>query len=43
MTYKIAGIDVYKKVLMVVVFDATMPEEKPLRRRFTTLPSDLRR
>ena len=27
MTYKIAGIDVHKKVLMVVVFDATMPEE----------------
>ena len=43
MTYKLAGIDVHKKVLMVVVFDATMPEEKPLRRRFSTLPSDLRR
>jgi len=38
-----AGIDVHKKVLMVVVIDATRPEEKPERRRFTTLPSDLRR
>jgi transposase len=43
MTYKIAGIDVHKKVLMVVVLDAGTPEEKPERRRFTTLPSDLRR
>jgi transposase len=42
MGYKIAGIDVHKKVLMVVVIDATTPEEKPERRRFTTLPSDLR-
>jgi transposase len=40
---KIAGIDVHKKVLMVVVIDASTPEEKPERRRFTTLPSDLRR
>jgi len=39
---KIAGIDVHKKVLMVVI-DASTPEEKPERRRFTTLPSDLRR
>jgi transposase len=39
---KIAGIDVHKKVLMVVVIDATRPEEKPERRRFTTLPSALR-
>ena len=38
---KIAGIDVHKKVLMVVV-DASMPEWKPERRRFATLPSDLR-
>jgi transposase len=43
MSYKIAGIDVHKKVLMVVVIDATTPEEKPERRRFATLPSDLRR
>jgi transposase len=40
---KIAGIDVHKRVLMVVVIDATRLEEKPERRRFTTLPSDLRR
>ena len=43
MPYKIAGIDVHKKVLMVVVIDATTPDEKPERRRFATLPSDLRR
>ena len=43
MSYKIAGIDVHKKVLMVVVMDASMPESKPERRRFATLPSDLRR
>jgi transposase len=43
MTYKIAGIDVHKKVLMVVVIDAATPDEKPERRRFATLPSDLRR
>jgi transposase len=40
---KIAGIDVHKKVLMVVVVDASTPEWKPERRRFATLPSDLRR
>ena len=34
MSYKIAGIDVHTKVLMVVVIDATTPEEKPERRRF---------
>ena len=39
---KIAGIDVHKKVLMVVVVDASTPEWKPERRRFATLPSDLR-
>src|SRR6201993_3470429 len=43
MSYKIAGIDVHKKVLMVVVMDASTPEEKPERRRFTTMPSDLQR
>jgi transposase len=43
MSYKIAGIDVHKKVLMVVVMDASTPESKPERRRFTTMPSDLRR
>jgi hypothetical protein len=30
---KVAGIDVHEKVLMVVVVDASMPEEKPARRR----------
>ena len=40
---KIAGIDVHKKVLMVVVVDARAPEEKPARRRFVTLPSELQR
>src|SRR4029077_3552142 len=43
MPYKLAGIDVHKKVLMVVVIDATTPEEKPERRRFATLPSEMRR
>jgi hypothetical protein len=43
MSYKVAGIDVHKKVLMVVVIDASTPEEKPERRRFTTMPSDLPR
>jgi transposase len=40
---KMAGIDVHKKVLMVVVIETTSPEEKPERRRFTTLPGDLSR
>ena len=40
---KIAGIDVHKKVLMVVVVDTSAPEEKPSRRRFVTLPSELQR
>ena len=40
---KIAGIDVHKKVLMVVVMDSSAPEEKPARRRFVTLPSELQR
>lgn len=43
MSYKIAGIDVHKKVLMVVVIDASAPEGKPELRRFATMPSDLRR
>jgi transposase len=43
MSYKIAGIDVHKKVLMVVVIDASTPEWKPERRRFATMASDLRR
>jgi len=40
---KVAGIDVHKKVLMVVVVDANTPEEKPARRRFVTMPSELQR
>ena len=40
---KVAGIDVHKKVLMVVVVDDSAPEEKPARRRFVTLPSELQR
>ena len=40
---KIAGIDVHKKVLMVVVVDDSVAEEKPARRRFVTLPSELQR
>jgi transposase len=40
---KIAGIDVHKKVLMVVAIDVNTPEEKPERRRFVTMPSELHR
>src|ERR1700730_4387906 len=40
---KMAGIDVHKKVLMVVVVDARIPEEKPARRRFVTMPSEFLR
>jgi len=40
---KVAGIDVHKKVRMVVVLDASAPEEKPARRRFVTMPSELHR
>ena len=40
---KVAGIDVHKKVLMVVVVDASTPGEKPARRRFVTMPSELHR
>jgi hypothetical protein len=43
MAYKIVGIDVHKKVLMVVVMDARTPEKRPERRRFATMPSELRR
>jgi hypothetical protein len=43
MPYKIAGIDMHKKVLMVVVIDTTTPEEKAERRRFATMPSEMRR
>ena len=40
---KMAGMEVHKKVLMAVVVDASAPEEKPARRRFATLPTDLHR
>jgi transposase len=43
MADKIAGIDVHKKVLMVVMLDAGTAEGKPERRRFATMPSELRR
>jgi transposase len=43
MSYQIAGIDVHKKVLMVVVIDVSAPELKPERRRFGTMASELRR
>ena len=43
MADKVAGIDVHKKVLMVVVIDARVPELKPERQRFTTMPSELHR
>jgi hypothetical protein len=42
MADKIAGIDVHKKILMVVVMDARTPESKPERRRFATMPGELR-
>src|SRR4030081_2231946 len=43
MADKIAGVDVHKKVLMVVVIDARTPESKPRQRRFDTMTSDLSR
>ena len=43
MSDKVAGIDVHKKVLMVVVIDPCAPELKPERQRFTTMPSELHR
>jgi hypothetical protein len=43
MADKVAGIHVHKKVLKVVVIDASTPEWKPERRRFATMPSELRR
>jgi transposase len=42
MAYKVAGIDVHKKVLMVVVLDVHDPESEPQRRRFGTTTSELR-
>src|SRR5258707_5330547 len=40
---KMAGIDVHRTVLMVVVVDTSALQEKPARRRFVTLPSELQR
>jgi transposase len=42
MAYKVAGIDVHKKVLMVVVLDADDPQSEPQRRRFGATTSELR-
>jgi len=41
MAYKVAGIDIHKAVLMVVVLDVEDMEAKPVRRRFGTCESDL--
>jgi len=43
MPYTVAGIDVHKKVLMVVVMDAEAIDEKPDRGRFGTTDSELKR
>jgi transposase len=45
MAYTVAGIDVHKKVLMVVVvrLEASQPAWQPERRRFGTTASELRR
>jgi transposase len=42
MAYRVAGIDIHKKVIMVVVLDVEAMEAPPARRRFGTCPSDLR-
>ena len=41
MVHKFAGIDVHKKVVMVVVVDTHSPDSKPERRRFLTMPGEL--
>ncbi len=45
MSYTVAGIDVHKKVLMVVVIrlEASQPEWQPQQRRFGTTSSELHR
>lgn len=43
MVGKVAGIDVHKKVLMVVIWEASDPEAIAARRRFGTTTSELRR
>ena len=42
MAYKVAGIDVHKKVLMVVILDVNDPEPESQRKRFGTTTSELR-
>lgn len=43
MPYKLAGIDIHKKVLMVVIVEASAPEQQPERQRFGTGASELQR
>jgi len=43
MECKVAGIDVHKKVLMVVVGEVSASEQEPERRRFGTTSSELQR
>lgn len=43
MSYKVAGIDVHKKVVMVVVVEAGQQVELLERKRFSTMSSDLQR
>jgi transposase len=43
MEYKVAGIDIHKKVLMVVVGEVSALEQEPERRRFGTTTSELQR
>jgi len=42
MAYKVAGIDVHKKVLMVVILEVDDPASEPQRRRFGATTSELR-
>ncbi len=43
MSHKVAGIDVHKKVLMVVIVDAAEPDLEPARQRFGAMISELQR
>lgn len=43
MAYRVAGIDIHKKVIMVVVQDVEAMDSSPARRRFSTCPSDLQK
>jgi len=43
MEYKVAGIDIHKKVLMVVGGEVSALEQEPERRRFGTTTSELQR